>query len=110
MPPAPADPLSAGSITAFLESYHQQVLSDPRAAYARTGPTLRANIGEDSYVNYWSSFSDVRISDIQATDGQATATGTLEYRYPDGTSESGRHQFTLLVQDGQLILDSDFPV
>jgi hypothetical protein len=106
---APADPLSADNITAFLEDYHRLVLSDPRAAYARTGPTLRAAIGEDDYVNYWGQFSDVRIGDIRATDGQNTATGTLELRYPDGTSESGAHRFTFLVQDGQLILDSDFP-
>jgi hypothetical protein len=107
---APADPLSAANVTEFLQSYHQQVLSDPRGAYARTGPTLRDAIGsEDAYVEYWSQFSDVVISDIQAVDGQTTATATLELRYPDGTSESGSHQFTFVVQDGQLILDSDFP-
>ncbi|MDP9392006.1 MAG: protein kinase [Actinomycetota bacterium] len=111
MAPAPVDPLSATSIRSFLESYHQQVLSDPRGAYARTGPTLRSAIGsENAYVNYWSQFSGVGISDIQATDGQNVATATLELRYPNGTAESGRHQFTLLVQDGQLILDSDYPV
>ena len=107
----PADPLSAAAVTEFLQSYHEQVLSDPSGAYARTGPTLRAAIGsEDAYIRYWSKFSDVVISDIQATDGQTTATATLELRYADGTSESGRHQFTFLVQDGQLILDSDYPV
>ena len=107
----PADPLSAARVTEFLESYHQQVLSDPSAAYARTGPTLRAAIGsEEAYVEYWGQFSDVVISDIQAVDGQNTATATLELRYPNGTSESGRHQFTFLVQDGQLILDSDYGV
>ena len=109
-PEAPADPLSAANVTTFLGDYHQQVLSDPRGAYARTGPTLRANIGEDAYVDYWSQFSEVRISDIQAVDGQTTATASLELVYPNGTRESGLHQFTFLVRDGQLILDSDFPV
>ncbi|TFV69973.1 serine/threonine protein kinase [Blastococcus sp. CT_GayMR19] len=108
-PEAPADPLSAASITTFLGDYHQQVLSDPRAAYARTGPTLRANIGEAAYVDYWSQFSDVRVSDIQAVDGQTTATASLELVFTNGTRESGLHQFTFLVQDGQLLLDSDFP-
>ncbi|MFP5371724.1 MAG: serine/threonine protein kinase, partial [Actinomycetes bacterium] len=109
--PPPADPLSAASISSFLDSYHQQVLSDPRGAYARTGPTLRSAIGsEDAYVNYWSQFSGVAVSDIQATDGQNVATATLELRYRNGGTESGRHQFTFLVQDGQLILDSDYPV
>jgi hypothetical protein len=108
--PAEDDPLSVANVTDFLESYHQQVLSDPRAAYARTGPTLRGAIGsEDAYVGYWSQYSDVVVSDIQAADGQTTATATLELRHANGTSESGRHQFTFLVQDGQLILDSDFP-
>jgi hypothetical protein len=108
--PAEEDPLSAASVTDFLESYHEQVLSDPRAAYGRTGPTLRGAIGsEDAYVDYWSQFTDVAISDIQAADGQATATATLALRRADGTRESGRHQFTFLVEDGQLMLDSDFP-
>ena len=107
-PPPDVDPLSADNIESFLEDYHEQVLTDPRAAYARTGPTLRANISEENYVSYWQQFSDVRIRDIEATDGQNTATGTLEWSYPDGRSESGRRVFTLLVQDGQLILDSDF--
>ncbi len=108
--PPPADPLSAANISSFLQSYHEQVLSDPRGAYARTGPTLRSAIGsENAYVNYWAQFSDVRISDIQAVDGQNTATALLEVVYPNGTRESGRHQFTFLVQDGQLILDSDYP-
>ena len=109
--PPPVDPLSAASISSFLESYHQQVISDPRAAYARTGPTLRGAIGsENAYVNYWSQFSAVGVSDIQATDGQNVATATLQLTYRNGGTESGRHQFTFLVQDGQLILDSDYAV
>jgi hypothetical protein len=105
---AAADPLSAGSKEEFLESYHQQVLTDPHGAYARTGPTLRAAISEDNYVEYWSQFSDVQVTDVDPSDGEDTATGTLTWTYADdGRKESGRHRFTFLVQDGQLILDSD---
>jgi hypothetical protein len=104
----PADPLSAENVTAFLTEYHQLVLSDPRAAYARTGSTLRSRISEANYVAYWQQFSDVRVTDIDAADGRSTATGTLEWTYTDGSTESGRRVFTVLVQDGQLILDSDF--
>lgn len=107
-PSPPADPLSADSITGFLEGYHELVLSDPAAAYARTGPTLRANINEADYIAYWQQFSDVRVTDIDAADGRNTATGTLEWTYTDGRTESGRRVFTVLVEDGQLILDSDF--
>jgi serine/threonine protein kinase len=105
--PADGDPLSADSIEAFLEDYHQQVLSDPRAAYARTGPTLRSAISEDNYVAYWGQFSDVRLSDVQASDGDTVATATLELVFADGGSEVGPHTFTFVVEDGELILDSD---
>jgi len=101
------NPLAASSIEDFLVSYHRQVLTDPRAAYARTGPTLRAAISEKNYVKYWSRFSDVRVSDVQAQDGQDTATGTLTWTYDDGRVESSRRRFTFLVQGGQLLLDSD---
>jgi tRNA A-37 threonylcarbamoyl transferase component Bud32 len=104
---AAGDPLTASNIEDFLASYHAQVLTDPRGAYARTGPTLRSAISEDNYVEYWSQFSDVEVRDIDATDGQATATGTLVWTYADGRVESGRHRFTFLVQDGELRLDSD---
>jgi serine/threonine protein kinase len=105
--PADGDPLSADNITAFLVEYHAQVLTDPRAAYARTGPTLRNAISEDDYVDYWSQFEDVRVRDLQATDGEPTATATLDLRFRGGGEETGPHQFTFLVEDGELILDSD---
>jgi serine/threonine protein kinase len=106
--PAEVEPLSVQNIESFLAGYHDLVLDDPQAAYARTGPTLRATISEDNYIDYWQQFEDVRISDIQATDGQSTATATMELRYSGGGSETSRRAFTFLVQDGQLILDSDY--
>jgi len=59
-------------------------------------------------VNFWSQFSDVRISNIQATDGKSTATATLSLVYADGrTPDTGTHTFTFIVQGGRLLLDSD---
>jgi serine/threonine protein kinase len=107
---AAPDPLAADNVVQFLTSYHELVLTDPRAAYAQTGPTLRGNIGENAYVNYWGQFQDVVLSDIQAVDGQTTATANQELVSVGGGSETSRRIFTFIVQDGQLILDSDFPV
>jgi serine/threonine protein kinase len=105
---ASGDPLTAANITDFLQTYHQQVQSDPAAAWARTGPTLRAAIGsEQAYIDFWSQFSDVRLSDVQARDGDAVATGTLALIYPDGSSDTGTHTFTFIVENGRLVLDSD---
>ncbi|WP_199583220.1 serine/threonine-protein kinase [Blastococcus sp. TF02-9] len=106
--PEPAgDPLSAANIEAFLADYHQQVLQDPDSAYDRTGPTLRSNISRGNYIAYWGQFSDVRLSEVQATDGQTRATGRLTWTYTDGRVESAVRAFTVLEQDGQLILDSE---
>ncbi|MGY1987140.1 serine/threonine-protein kinase [Blastococcus sp. SYSU DS0669] len=103
------DPLTADNIRDFVEDYHEQVIEDPAQAWERTGPTLRANISRADYIRYWEQFEDVRLSDIQAADGDNTATATMELRYADGRRETGPHVFTFLVRDGQLILDSDFP-
>ena len=70
---------------------------------------VRSNISEDNYVRYWGQFSDVRLSDIRATDGQTTATAVMRLVYANGRTESGTHKFTFIVgDDGKLILDSDF--
>jgi serine/threonine protein kinase len=104
-----ADPLSARNIANFLQSYHAQVLTDPRNTYETlTGPRLKSAISEGGYVRYWGQFSAVRISGIQATDGEATATGTLSWTYKsDGHTDSARRLFTLLVRNGHLVLDSE---
>jgi hypothetical protein len=107
--PAPAaDPLSAANIRAFLSDYHRQVITDPASAYDRTGRTLRANIGSrEDYVAYWNQFSDVTLSEVQAVDGQTRATGRLTWTYTNGRVESAVRAFTLIEQNGQLILDSE---
>jgi serine/threonine protein kinase len=107
--PGNGDPLAADNIRTFLGDYHAQVVSDPSAAYARTGPTLRANISEANFVEYWSQFEDVVISDVQAVDGQNTARATQELVYVGGGSERSQRLFTFIVRDGELVLDSDFP-
>jgi serine/threonine protein kinase len=105
---AAGDPLTAGNIEDFLASYHEQVLTDPRGTYRTlTGPTLQSAISEDGYAEYWGQFSDVNVSEIDAQDGQTTATGRLEWTYTNGEVESATRLFTFIVRDGQLILDSE---
>jgi hypothetical protein len=106
--PAAGGGLTAGNIRDFLTSYHQLALSDPHQAYAETGPTLHAAISESAYVRYWNKFSDVTLSNIQASDGQKTATATVTFRYKNGRNESEQHRFTLIEQGDELVLDSDY--
>jgi serine/threonine protein kinase len=111
-PTAPAagggDSLTAGNIRNFLTSYHQMVISDPHRAYTETGPTLRASESESNYVAYWNQFSGVTLGNIQATDGQRTATATVTFTYQNGRRLTEQHRFTLIQRSGSLILDSDY--
>ncbi|WP_448625785.1 serine/threonine-protein kinase [Geodermatophilus sp. URMC 64] len=108
---APAADVDAGDVRDFLRDYHQLVTDDPEEAWQLTGPTLRSSISEQGYVNFWSQFSDVRLSGVQAEDGSLTATGQLEFRTRDGSREREEHRFTLVVdEDGDLLLDSDVAI
>jgi hypothetical protein len=102
--------LTADHVRTFLRDYHALVLEDPERAYAMTGPTLRGAISEQDYADYWDQFSDVKISDVKATDGQSTATAKVQFRYRDGKRETETHRFTFVVEGDQLILDSDYKV
>jgi serine/threonine protein kinase len=109
--PEPGDDevLSEDNVEEFLEDYHELVLEDPSAAYARTGPTLRSAIGsEQAYIEYWSQFEDIKIKNIEPTGRANVWTATMELKFKGGGKESGRHTFTFLVQDGEPILDSDY--
>jgi hypothetical protein len=107
-PAAGGGSLTASNIRSFLTSYHQLVISDPHRAYTETGPSLRAAESESNYVRFWGQFSAVRISNIQAADGQRTATATLSLVYADGRpTDTGLHRFTFVVQGNRLLLDSD---
>jgi hypothetical protein len=45
-----------------------------------------------------------------ATDCLSTAMATVAFRYTDGRKLTEQHKYTLLVQGGQLVLDSDYKV
>jgi hypothetical protein len=100
--------LAAKDIRDFLEEYHQAVLDDPRTAYdTMTGPTLRSNVSYDTYARFWGRFSDVKLSDIEASDGSTTATATMRFT-ENGKKSEEFHTFTLAVGSaGQLLLDRD---
>jgi serine/threonine protein kinase len=108
---APAAPVEARDVRDFLRDYHQVVADDPEEAWELTGPTLRGSISEQAYVDFWSQFSDVKLSEVQVEDGSLTATGQLEFRTEDGSREREEHRFTLVVdEDGELLLDSDVAI
>jgi hypothetical protein len=104
----PGGELTASNIQGFLTDYHRLALSDPHQAYTETGPTLRGAESESNYVNYWNQFSDVRLRNIQASDGQRTATATVTFTYQNGRTLTEQHTFTLIPRGNHLVLDSDY--
>jgi hypothetical protein len=99
--------LDADDAEDLLVEYHQLVLDDPAAAYEQAGPTLRGAIDLAGYEEYWGRFTDVTVSDVQTEDGGDTALATLEFEWPDGSSQVEQHRFTFIEQDDRLVLDSD---
>jgi hypothetical protein len=99
--------LDADNADDLLAQYHDLVIKDPAAAYEQVGPTLRNAISLQGFEDYWGRFTDVNLSDVQVEDGGDTALATMEFVYPDGSTQVERHRFTFVDQDGRLVLDSD---
>jgi hypothetical protein len=49
----------------------------------------------------------VTISDVQVEEGGNTALATMEFVWPDGSTQVERHRFTFVEEDDRLVLDSD---
>jgi serine/threonine protein kinase len=99
--------LDAKNAEDLLAQYHELVFDDPAAAYEQAGPTLRSAISLEGYEDYWNDFTDVTLSDVEVEDGGDSALATMEFDYPDGSTQVERHRFTFIEQDGKLVLDSD---
>ncbi|MGY1717858.1 serine/threonine-protein kinase [Blastococcus sp. SYSU DS0552] len=105
------DPLSERNVRDFVREYHRLVVTDPAAAWARTGPTLRNSISYQGYLDFWDDFRDVRVRNVEVQEGGTTAVADFEFRYPDGERVRERHRLTFAVgDDGRLVLDSDVPL
>jgi hypothetical protein len=44
---------------------------------------------------------------VQVEEDGNTALATMEFVWPDGSTQVERHRFTFVDQDGRLVLDSD---
>jgi serine/threonine protein kinase len=99
--------LDADNAEDLLVDYHALVFDDPAAAYEQAGPTLRSSISLEGYQEFWAEFENVEISDVAVEEGGDSALATMEFVFPDGSTQVERHRFTFVDQDGRLVLDSD---
>jgi hypothetical protein len=91
-----------------VKDFFKNVPGDLEAAYALTSPSFQSRFSYDSFAGFWSDFSDVKVSNIEATDGSPEATLDIEYVGSDGSRQTERHLITFAVgDDGTLLLESD---
>ncbi|SFK91004.1 serine/threonine-protein kinase [Geodermatophilus ruber] len=106
--PAEAGEVRGREVRDALRDYHALLPGDPDAAWELTGPTLRNAVSRGGYEGFWSQFDDVKVSEIRAEDGSLVATAVLDFRYPDGSRQRERHEFSLVPgEDGGLLVDAD---
>jgi hypothetical protein len=91
----------------FLANYHGLLPGNTQAAYALTGPSLRAQESYPNYQAFWRQFRAVQLTNVRVQ-SPTSATGEITYTYTDGSTQRELHTFRLSRgNDGQLLLDLD---
>jgi hypothetical protein len=112
-PPSPAPAAdTAAEVQEAVTSYYALLPGDPAAAWERTGPRLRAEVGSrGDYIGFWNRFRSVELGAVQAQDGSLVATAPVTFRGEDGTVSEEQHEITLVRgDDGRLLIDYDLAV
>jgi serine/threonine protein kinase len=106
--PVDAAALRAQDVEKAAKDFFKHVPGDLEAAYALTSPSFQSQFSYDSFAGFWDDFQDVKISNIQTTDGSPEASLDIEYVRPDGSRQTERHVITFApADDGSLLLESD---
>jgi eukaryotic-like serine/threonine-protein kinase len=96
--PTPADYENA------VREYYGLLPGNPEEAWHRLTPNAQGQSGSyESYAGFWNSVQAVEVQAAQAQGNQVAA--TLRFVTDDGTSTES-YSFTLVEQDGQLLIDS----
>ncbi|WP_053736389.1 serine/threonine-protein kinase [Nocardia sp. NRRL S-836] len=106
-PPPPATP---GTAQEALTNYYALIPNNLEAGYAtltdRFKATRTRTFGE--YQQWWGQFSSVELSDF-APQGENVVTATLTYRKGGAVSTTERNTYTLVLQNGKWMIDSQTP-
>ncbi|MGY1746077.1 serine/threonine-protein kinase [Blastococcus sp. SYSU D00695] len=112
-PPPTAQPPAADAdveVRETLGRYYDLLPRDTEAAYAMTGPSLRAQVSYDSYAGFFGTWSEVGLLDVRdvTVDGdRVTATTEVRFTRP-GEQQVETHAVTFVRGgDGGLLVDLD---
>nr|CEL23580.1 putative serine/threonine protein kinase [Kibdelosporangium sp. MJ126-NF4] len=89
----------------FVNRYYDLLPEKPEEAWALLTPKAQGQSnGKDNYLNFYAKMSDVRINDVSADD-KGTVRGTVRFTLKDGKETREPYKFTVIVQNGKLMID-----
>jgi serine/threonine protein kinase len=99
-PPPAADPVAA------ITSYYALMPGNRAQAWSRLTPKYQQSPagGPGGYEQFWSAISSVAVSEVVAT-GADSVQATVVYTFNDGRRTRERHQYFLINQGGQWLID-----
>ena len=102
---APANPMNAAAMQRFVSDYYALIPGDLHTAFGRLGPGLKAQ-GFAAYQNWWSRFSKVNVTPLNADAAAGTVTIRLSaVAAGTGSVTSDTEQLTLITSpDGHGLL------
>jgi hypothetical protein len=89
------------------KDFFKDIPGNLQAAYQLTSPGFQGRFSYGSFSGFWDDFKDVKISNVQSSDG-TSATLDILYVFQDGRQQTEHHLLQFVEGDGgRLLLDSD---
>ncbi|EWM15637.1 serine/threonine protein kinase [Kutzneria sp. 744] len=98
--PSPTDLVHA------VQGYYQLLPDNSAEAFQHLTPNMQqASGGADSYRQFWAGVDEVKATKVTAA-GKDKVSAVVTYKDKAGNTTKEADVFTLVVQDGQLLIDS----
>ncbi|WP_173126989.1 serine/threonine-protein kinase [Kibdelosporangium persicum] len=89
----------------FVSRYYDLLPENPEAGWALLTPKAQGlSNGRDGYFTFYAQMSDVRITDTNQDD-KGNVRGTVRFKFKDGRETREPYRFTVIVQNGKLMID-----
>jgi hypothetical protein len=108
--PTAVPPATPGTAQQALTAYYALIPGNLEAGYATLTDRFKAARTPtfQEYQQWWGQFSSVELSDL-APQGENVVTATLTYRKGGTVTNTERNTYTLVLQNGKWMIDSQTP-
>jgi serine/threonine protein kinase len=106
-PPPPPAENGPQALTKAVTDYYALIPGNLQASYARLTDAFKSGRSQsfEDYQAFWGDKQAVNLSNVVAQ-GDNTVSATVTYVYNSGKTETERHVYTLVQQNGQWLIDS----